>query len=199
MAIRLSPSKSNAPKILSVCLFCCSLNRFKLTNIESILFDAVLYPLAIRAVVSSDLVAKYMIPATNAAIPAIIKNGWLGAEWFATWYKTQWIGYVFVSNLIASSVTLIMLLPEFAKIQLKFDAELFKKMYSYSWPVLVANLSFTINESLDKIVMNKLLPPDIADGEVGIYGAVCKIAIFISIFRDSCLWPNEIFGIYLSY
>lgn len=115
-------------------------------------------------------------------IPAIIKNGWPGAAWFASWYRTQWIGYVFVSNLIASAVTLFMLLPEFAKIQLKFDGALFKKMYAYSWPILVANLSFTINESLDKIVMNKLLPPDIADGEVGIYGAVCKIAIFISIF-----------------
>lgn len=115
-------------------------------------------------------------------IPAIIKHQWLGAGWFASWYQTQWIGYVFISNLIASAVTLLMLLPEFTKIQLKFDTPLFKKMYAYSWPVLVANLSFTINESLDKIVMNKLLPPEIADGEVGIYGAVCKIAIFISIF-----------------
>lgn len=115
-------------------------------------------------------------------IPAIIKHQWMGAGWFASWYQTQWIGYVFISNLIASAVTLLMLLPEFTKIQLKFDTPLFKKMYAYSWPVLVANLSFTINESLDKIVMNKLLPPDIADGEVGIYGAVCKIAIFISIF-----------------
>ena len=115
-------------------------------------------------------------------IPAVIKHEWMGAEWFASWYKTQWIGYVFVSNLIASAVTLIMLLPEFTKIQLKFDGALFKNMYAYSWPVLVANLSFTINESLDKIVMNKLLPPEIADGEVGIYGAVGKIAIFISIF-----------------
>jgi O-antigen/teichoic acid export membrane protein len=55
-------------------------------------------------------------------------------------------------------------------------------MFTYSWPVLVANLSFIVNENLDKIVLKKLLPVNIADGEVGIYGAVCKIAIFISIF-----------------
>ena len=78
--------------------------------------------------------------------------------------------------------TLLYLLPEFLKIQLKFDKELFGKMYSYSWPILVANLSFIVNENLDKIVLKKLLPIEIADGEVGIYGAVCKIAIFLSIF-----------------
>lgn len=115
-------------------------------------------------------------------LPAIIKNQWPGAQWVESWYRTQWIGYVFISNLIASAATLVMLLPEFAKIQLKFDKALFKQMFAYSWPVLVANLSFTINESLDKIVLNKLLPEEIAASEVGIYGAVCKIAVFISIF-----------------
>ncbi|MGV3545839.1 MAG: oligosaccharide flippase family protein [Pedobacter sp.] len=115
-------------------------------------------------------------------LPAIIKNQWPGAQWVESWYRTQWIGYVFISNLIASAATLLMLLPEFAKIQLKFDKALFKQMFAYSWPVLVANLSFTINESLDKIVLNKLLPEEIAASEVGIYGAVCKIAVFISIF-----------------
>ncbi len=115
-------------------------------------------------------------------VPAIIKNDLPGAVWFASWYKTQWIGYVFIANLIASVGTLLMLLPEFAKLQLSFDQSLFKKMYSYSWPILVANLSFIINENLDKIALKKLLPIEIADGEVGIYGAVCKIAIFVSIF-----------------
>ncbi len=115
-------------------------------------------------------------------VPAIIKHHWFGSEWFASWYRHQWIGYVFVSNLIASIVTLLFLLPEFLKLQLKFDKVLFGKMFSYSWPILVANLSFIVNENLDKIVLKKLLPVETADGEVGIYGAVCKIAIFLSIF-----------------
>lgn len=115
-------------------------------------------------------------------VPAIIKNNWLGASWFASWYKTQWIGYVFIANLIASAVTFLMLLPEFFKLQIRFDKPLFKSMFGYSWPILVANLSFIINENLDKIALAKLLPADIAVGEVGIYGAVCKIAVFISIF-----------------
>ncbi|WP_316771063.1 polysaccharide biosynthesis C-terminal domain-containing protein [Pedobacter frigiditerrae] len=115
-------------------------------------------------------------------VPAIIKNDWLGANWFASWYHYQWIGYVFLSNLVASVATLIYLIPEFLKLQFRFDKKLFKNMFSYSWPILVANLSFIINENLDKIVLKELLPPSIANGDVGIYGAVCKIAIFLSIF-----------------
>jgi len=116
------------------------------------------------------------------AVPAVIKHHWIGAEWLSGWYRYQWIGYVFLANLIASIVTLIYLLPEFLKLQLRFDRKLFGDMFSYSWPILVANLSFIVNENLDKIVLQKLLPVDIANGEVGIYGAVCKIAIFLSIF-----------------
>ncbi|MDQ1140487.1 MAG: polysaccharide biosynthesis C-terminal domain-containing protein [Pedobacter agri] len=115
-------------------------------------------------------------------LPAIIKHHWFGAEWLTSWYRHQWIGYVFVSNLIASIVTLLALLPEFLKLQLRFDRALFSNMFSYSWPILIANLSFIVNENLDKIVLKDLLPADIANGEVGIYGAVCKIAIFLSIF-----------------
>lgn len=115
-------------------------------------------------------------------LPAIMKHGWAGANWLASWYRFQWIGYVFVANLIASVVTFLTLIPEFSKLQLKFDKKLFANMFSYSWPILVANLSFIVNENLDKIVLKDLLPADIANGEVGIYGAVCKIAIFLSIF-----------------
>jgi len=115
-------------------------------------------------------------------IPLIIKHDWPLAEWFSSWYRGVWVGYVFLANLIASLVTFLLLLPEFLKLQLKFDKELFGKMFSYSWPILVANLSFIVNENLDKIVLSRLLPDAIADHQVGIYGAVCKIAIFISIF-----------------
>jgi len=118
-------------------------------------------------------------------IPAIIKHHGIASSWFATFYKPKWIGYVFISNLIASAATFFLLLPQFLEIQFKFDKELFKKMLSYSWPVLVANLSFIINENLDKILLSKYLPDSIADREIGIYGAVCKLAIFISIFNTA--------------
>lgn len=115
-------------------------------------------------------------------IPWIIKANSPVSAWFASWYRFHWVGYVFISNLIASLVTLLMLLPELLQIRFRFDKELFIKMLSYSWPILIANLSFIVNENLDKIVLGRLLPDEIADSEVGIYGAVCKIAMFLSIF-----------------
>lgn len=118
-------------------------------------------------------------------IPSIIAHNWAGAEWLASWFKPKWIGYVFLANLIASVSTCLILLPEFGQVQLKFDKALFYKMFAYSWPVLVANLSFIINETFDKILLSKFLPPSIADHETGIYGAVAKLAIFISIFNTA--------------
>lgn len=115
-------------------------------------------------------------------IPPAIKNHWMLSDWFESWYRFHWVGYVFISNLIASLVTLLLLLPEFLQIRPKFDKELFLKMFSYSWPILIANLSFIVNENLDKIVLSELLPDAVADIDVGIYGAVCKIAMFLSIF-----------------
>lgn len=117
-------------------------------------------------------------------IPFLIKHDIMGG-WFTSWYKGRWVGYVFVANLIASLVTMLMLIPQFLEIQFKFNKSLFNNMLGYSWPVLVANLSFIINENLDKILLGKYLPEGIANHDVGIYGAVCKLAIFISIFNTA--------------
>lgn len=117
-------------------------------------------------------------------IPFLIKHNILDS-WLTSWYRGRWVGYVFVANLIASVVTLLMLIPQFLEIKFKFNKSLFNNMLGYSWPVLVANLSFIINENLDKILLGKYLPENIANHDVGIYGAVCKLAVFISIFNTA--------------
>ncbi|MES2379257.1 MAG: oligosaccharide flippase family protein [Bacteroidota bacterium] len=116
------------------------------------------------------------------AIPYIIKHNLAGASWMASWYKFHWVGYVFFANLIASILTLLLLLPEILQLKLQFDWEIFKQMLAYSAPVLIANISFIINENIDKLMLGWLLPPNISDQEVGIYGACAKIALFLSIF-----------------
>jgi O-antigen/teichoic acid export membrane protein len=118
-------------------------------------------------------------------VPYLINHNLVGHDWLITWFKPKWVGYVFVANLIASMATLILLWPEFLALRLKFDRQLFVKMFGYSWPVLAANLSFIVNETFDKILLSKFLPAAIADHETGIYGAVAKLAIFISIFNTA--------------
>lgn len=105
-----------------------------------------------------------------------------GTSWIQTWFVKGWVGYVFISNLFSSAITLLILLPEFAKIRPKLDWKMLLEMFSYSWPVLIANISFIINENLDKILLGKLLPPGISARDVGIYGACAKISLFLSIF-----------------
>lgn len=115
-------------------------------------------------------------------IPYLIKIE--AASWahFDTWYRPGWLGYVFIANLVASVLTLILLLPELLKFQLRIDLPQLRKMVLYSFPILIANISFIINELLDKMVLiPRLLPPEQAATDLGIYGAVSKLAIFLSI------------------
>ncbi len=117
--------------------------------------------------------------------PLIIKEGWFGAEYITGWYREGWVGYVFISNLVASLITLILLIPELLKLTFSYDIAMVRDMFLYSFPVLIANISFIINENIDKIFLGQLLPADIAVQEVGIYAACCKIAVFLSIFINA--------------
>ncbi|MBB5396394.1 lipopolysaccharide biosynthesis protein [Mucilaginibacter sp. AK015] len=128
--------------------------------------------------VSLNLVFIYLVP-------FIINHGLPGGTWMSGWFKKTWVGYVFLSNLIASSATLIMLLPEFMKLRPKFSKALFAEMLLYSWPVLVANFSYLVNENLDKILLGNLLPEKVSAIQVGIYTACAKISIFLSIFVNA--------------
>ena len=115
-------------------------------------------------------------------VPYFIANHLPGSVWMQGWYRTHWVGYIFISNICASSLSFIMLLPQIFKLKFKFSMPLLKNMLWYSMPIFVANMSYIINENLDKQMLGKLLPQNISDQQLGIYGACCKIAIFLNIF-----------------
>src|SRR5690606_22380761 len=48
------------------------------------------------------------------------------------WFVEGWLGYVFISNLLASSVTLLLLLPELFAVRLTIDKPLLRSMFVYS-------------------------------------------------------------------
>lgn len=115
-------------------------------------------------------------------IPFLIQHHLPGNEWFSQWYQKGWVGYVFLSNLVASIVTLLLLLPEFLKLKFDFDRKMLAEMFTYSWPVLIANLSYLVNENADKLMLGWLLPAGHRLEQVAIYGGCAKISIFLSIF-----------------
>lgn len=95
------------------------------------------------------------------------------------------IGYIFISNLIASLLTFVVLVPHYFRISWTIDKELWNRMMRYSLPVLVAGVAFAINETFDRILLQKILPDTIAEAEVGIYSACYKLAIFMTLFATA--------------
>ena len=114
-------------------------------------------------------------------IPKLISQGVSFGE-YTEILSTPRLSVIFISNLVASAITVIMIIPTFKGVKWNFDKELWKKMLRYGWPILIAGTAGIINESMDKVFLSKMLPPDIAKGEVGIYGANYKISIFMTLF-----------------
>ncbi|MBW8244990.1 oligosaccharide flippase family protein [Muricauda oceani] len=114
-------------------------------------------------------------------LPEMAQEGDTG--FLASLYKPDWeIHYVLISNVIASGVTLLILLPTYIKVSYNFDLDIWKQMLKYAGPILVAGIAFTINEVFDKILLTELLPSDIAESEVGKYGACYRLAMFMTLF-----------------
>jgi O-antigen/teichoic acid export membrane protein len=108
-------------------------------------------------------------------------NGFLSTLYFENFQ----IGYIFISNIIASLFTFLALSPNYLQIKWHFNFELWKRMMRYGMPILVAGIAFAINEQFDKILLGKLLPRDIADSEVGVYSACYKLGLFMVLFRTA--------------
>lgn len=95
------------------------------------------------------------------------------------------ISYIFISNLIASGFVLMVLLPFYFKIKYHFDKVLWKKMMKYALPILVAGIAYSINETFDRILLDKLLPENVAEHMVGVYSACYKLALFMTLFATA--------------
>jgi O-antigen/teichoic acid export membrane protein len=95
------------------------------------------------------------------------------------------ISYIFISNVIASGLTLLLLLPFYTKIKFAFDTLLWKKMMRYAMPVLIAGIAYSVNETFDRILLEKLLPADVAEKQIGMYSACYKLAVFMTLFATA--------------
>ncbi|HRR04761.1 MAG TPA: polysaccharide biosynthesis C-terminal domain-containing protein, partial [Bacteroidales bacterium] len=103
------------------------------------------------------------------------------------------VGYVFIANVVASLVTLLLLIPEIFKVKWCFDFELWKKMMRYALPLLVLGLAGIVNETMDRVLIKYLSPKDIAQSQVGIYSACYKISIMMTIFIQAFKYAAEPF------
>ena len=118
---------------------------------------------------------------------------WPGAvDWF---YEPDFgIGYIFLSNLIASAVNMFMMLPELRGFAWRFNRRLWGEMLRYSAPLLVLGVAGIMNQTVDKLLY-PVLAPDKADAMtgLGIYGANYKIAIVMVMFIQAFRFAYEPF------
>ena len=103
------------------------------------------------------------------------------------------VKYIFISNLIASTITVVLLLPEIFSIKAKFDFILWKKLVIYALPLMVLGMAGIVNETLDRILLKYLLPENVAMSQLGIYGACYKVSILMTIFIQAYRYAAEPF------
>jgi len=117
------------------------------------------------------------------------------SAWIKVFYNPEiGVGYIFISNLIASVVTIVLLLPEIFRHRISFDFGLWKRLITYSLPLMVAGLAGTTNDVIDRILLKYRLPETANPMEqLGIYGANIKIAVLMTLFIQMFRYAAEPF------
>lgn len=98
--------------------------------------------------------------------------------------KINGVAFVFVANLMASIITLLVFIPQLLKQQWAFCLETWRAMMRYGLPFVIVGLAGIVNETLDRVLLKYLLPYDTLDermAQVGIYSAAYKLSIFMNL------------------
>jgi len=105
------------------------------------------------------------------------------------------VQYIFISNLIASGITFLLLLPIYKNLKFGFHKSLWKQMITYALPILVVNITGLIPISIDKILLPFLYSGSAEEGmtQLGIYGANAKIAVIMMLFIQTFRYAADPF------
>jgi O-antigen/teichoic acid export membrane protein len=118
-------------------------------------------------------------------------GSWLGR----LWDPAIGIGYVFIANLAASAIKLLLLAPQFRDGMRGYDGVLFGRLLRYSLPMVVIGMAGIVNEMLDRAALKYLLPYDDATNmaQLGIYSACYKLSILMTLFIQAFRYAGEPF------
>ncbi len=124
------------------------------------------------------------------------RDNYESVEWISKIYNPALgVGYVLIANLVSSLLKMVLLSKEiFAFVKGKFDLKLFREVFKYSYPLLIAGLAGAINEALDRTLLKHLLDPASDPmGQLGIYGANYKIAVLMTLYVQAFRYAAEPF------
>ena len=117
----------------------------------------------------------------------------------ATYNPGLGVGYVFLSNLAASALTLLLLARELLDFRFRWpDLAFLRPLLAYALPLMLMGLAGMVNETLDRVMLPAWLPkgfyPGLSQlGAVGVYGACYKLSIFMSLIIQAFRYAAEPF------
>ena len=121
----------------------------------------------------------------------IFMNIALNLIYFVVLGKTS-VFYVFFINLLCTGFVTFFFIPDLLHIQWHFDGKLLRRMFSYSWPILVLGVAGILNQVADKILFPLIYPDRVAaDIELGIYGSCVKIAMIMAMITQAFRYAYE--------
>jgi O-antigen/teichoic acid export membrane protein len=123
---------------------------------------------------------------------------WLNAHypWTISWFydPSYLVGYIFIANLICTGLQMLAFIPELTGFKYIFDKALIKRMLSYSFPVLILGIAGILNQTIDKMIYPFLFDNHKeAMSQLGVYGAVSKIAMIMAMFTQAFRYAYEPF------
>ena len=123
----------------------------------------------------------------------IVLNIGLNLLYFVVLGHTE-VFYVFFLNLVCTFLITFFFVPELIHIRFRVDFGLLRRMFSYSWPILILGIAGILNQAADKMIF-PLVYPDKAQGisELAVYGACAKIAMIMAMITQAFRYAYEPF------
>ncbi len=93
------------------------------------------------------------------------------------------VGWALVANLIASAITFVVLLTTLSGVEFRVNWALVGALFVYSMPLLLSGIAGTATDFIDRQMIKYIIPVG-AMAQLGVYGAVTKIAVVMTLFTQ---------------
>ncbi len=130
--------------------------------------------------------------------PFLVAQG-LGSDWiFKIYDPNLGVGYVFLSNLLANSLYILFFAKTWKSLKLQLLGVEWRQMLNYALPLLILGFAGVANEMLSRSMLKHRLPDDFYSdlsnlAALGIFGAVYKLAIFMTLVVQAFKYAYEPF------
>lgn len=120
-------------------------------------------------------------------------------SWLDWFYKSDVsVGYVFLANLIGNAIIPFLLWSYLKDIRFHLHWKTFQPMLWYAFPIFIMGLGGMVNENIEKLLLNDLLPtnyyPDTTPQQaLGAYGACFKLTVFMTLAIQAFRYAGEPF------